>query len=194
MSAPAGVPDSDALQQRVARIESLVEGLDALPDAAARARVEELIEAVLELHGASLARILDLLGQGGPAGEEVLTAMAEDELVSNTLLLHGLHPVPLRTRVEEALVRAQPFIRLHGSRVELAEVSGSGVRLRLDITGDLRGATPASLRTAIEKAVLEAAPDAAFVEIDGGALPSAPRAALRPLPMIATTPAPVMTR
>ena len=48
-----------------------------------------------------------------------MDGLVSDDLVSSLLLLHGLHPVDLRTRVQQALDKARPFLYDHGSQVEL---------------------------------------------------------------------------
>ena len=68
--------------------------LESLPDPARDAAVKAL-QAVVALYGAGLERILDLAPQVGPM-------LAEDELVAHLLLVHGLHPVALSSRVEVA--------------------------------------------------------------------------------------------
>ena len=47
----------------------------------------------------------------------------EDELVAHLLLLHGLHPVPVRERVLGALDEVRPYLATHGGGVELLDVS-----------------------------------------------------------------------
>ena len=46
----------------------------------------------------------------------------EDELVAHLLLLHGLHPVPVRERVIGALDEVRPYLVAHGGGVELLGV------------------------------------------------------------------------
>jgi len=100
-------------------------------------------------------------------GWQIIEDFGRDELVANVLLLHGLHPVDLETRVREALQKVLPYLHSHGGNVELIEVAGSVVRLRL--IGSCNGCPSSSLtlKTAIEKAIFEAAPDATSVECEG---------------------------
>ena len=80
---------------------------------------------MIELHGAGLERILDKLADAGDAGLALIDALAEDDLVGSILLLHGLHPLDLETRVRQALDKVRPLLRSHGGNVELL---GSGRR------------------------------------------------------------------
>ena len=62
------------------------------------ARPREIVQAVLDLHGAGLERILGHLADAGDR-RRVLDACARDEVVGGLLLLHGLHPLDLEERV-----------------------------------------------------------------------------------------------
>ena len=98
--------------EQMARIEALLDELERLtPPAASAAR--ELVTLLLELHGAALVRMT------GRAGEELRASWADDPLVAGVLLLHGLHPVDLETRVRQAL-------QTHGGDVEFLGVEGGG--------------------------------------------------------------------
>jgi len=142
------------------RIERLVQEVEALADPHARAKARELVQAVLELHARGLARALELAG-------DRRDALASDRAVSALLLLHGIHPEPLETRVARALDGVRPALHAHGGDVELLSVEGGLVRLRLE--GSCHGcpSSQRTLREAIESAVLEAAPDALGLEVEG---------------------------
>ena len=66
-------------------------------------RVEELVSLVVELHGAGLERLLEIADESGALTDGVLDRIADDEQVSALLLLHGLHPDDVHTRIERAL-------------------------------------------------------------------------------------------
>ena len=87
--------------------------------------------------------------------------MAADDLIRGVLLLHGLHPMDLRSRVEGALESVRPYMRSHGGGVELLGVAGDTVRIRLE--GHCQGcpSSMVTLKLAVEKAIYEAAPDVA---------------------------------
>src|SRR5213082_2432546 len=86
-----------------ARIETLVQEVAAFPDPHARATTEELIQALLDMYGEGLARILELTAQSEASGHALIETFAGDELVSSLFLLHGLHPIDLGTRIARAL-------------------------------------------------------------------------------------------
>ena len=177
---------------RVGDIESLIGALEALPDAAARTVAMEAIQAVLELHGAALGRMLELMReQAGEQGGALLASLAGDDRVGNVLMLHGLHPVDTATRVEQALDSVRPYLASHGGNVELLGVDAGVVRLRLE--GSCKGcpSSAATLRTAIEEAITAFAPDVLDVVAEGVSQPPPrPGAGLVPLPMIGAPSAP----
>jgi Fe-S cluster biogenesis protein NfuA len=130
--------------------------------------------------------LLELLRQEGDAGRAVLETVSRDGLVRNLLLLHGLHPTDLETRVREALARLEPFLRSQGADVELVAIADDAVRLCLHQNGSGYPASVQTLRAAIEEAVGADAPDVRLVEFvdQEGAAGSAATSRV-PLPVLA---------
>ncbi|MDQ3095357.1 MAG: NifU family protein [Actinomycetota bacterium] len=149
------------------------ERIDALLDASgsggvlARERAEELVRLVADLYGAGLERILDLTYEVGHLTDEVLAALAADELVASLLLVHGLHPYDVGQRVEQALESVRPYLGSHGGDVELLEVSDEGtVRLRLLGSCDGCPSSSVTLKLAVEGAIEAAAPEITGIEVE----------------------------
>lgn len=124
-----------SLNARIGRIETLLGGAE--PPAV------ELAQALLDLYGEGLTRIM------AAADDDLAARLADDDVVAHLLLLHDLHPVDVRTRVEEAL---------RGTGAELVAVEGDLVRLRLDGCHCSAGT--------VERAVRDAAPEIEQVEIE----------------------------
>ncbi len=57
-------------------------------------------------------------------------------MVASMLLLHGLHPDDIETRVRRGIEKVRPYLQSHGGDVELASVRDGIVRLVL--RGSLR--------------------------------------------------------
>lgn len=168
------------LERRVQRVDALVRELEALPDERARRTAVEAFRALLDLHGEALGRVLELAG-GGAAD-----ALAADPVVGALLMLHGLHPVPLEQRVQRALDGVRPYLGSHGGGVEVLGVHDGVVRLRLEGTCHGCPSSTATLRSAIERAILEGAPDVAGIEVEGVVEP--PPAGFVPLASIGARP------
>jgi Fe-S cluster biogenesis protein NfuA len=154
-------------RSRIQRVESLVRELERSTDAATKERAQEIIGTVVELHGAALERMLEALARAGAAGRALIDSLAEDELVSSVLLLHGIHPLDLETRVRQALENVRPLLRSHGGNVELLGLSAGVVRLRMLGSCDGCPSSELTLKSAIEEAIFERAPDVTGIELEG---------------------------
>jgi Fe-S cluster biogenesis protein NfuA len=98
----------------------------------------------------------------------MIDKLAEDDLVSKLLLVHGLHPLDLETRVRNALESVKPRLGLHGGSVELIGVTpDGGIKLRLE--GNCHGcpSSRVTLKSSIEEAIYAAAPDVTAMEVEG---------------------------
>jgi Fe-S cluster biogenesis protein NfuA len=168
------MPDGCGLQGQLAHLEALVQGLDELGDPAAQAHVREIIQVLLELHGLGLERILSHVAEAGTAGQAILEVCARDDAVSGLLLLHGLHPHDLQTRVRQALDAVRPALRAHGGNVELLGVSEGAVRLRLLGSCDGCPSSGVTMKQTIEEAILGRAPEVVVIEVEEAAVAPAP--------------------
>jgi Fe-S cluster biogenesis protein NfuA/nitrite reductase/ring-hydroxylating ferredoxin subunit len=165
------------------RVQRLTAQLEGLTDPHARAIAEALTAAVLDMYGEGLERIVETLD------EEQLRALAADGVVGSLLLIHGLHPVPLAKRVQEALDEVRPYMKSHGGGVQLLGVDDGIAHLRLEGSCNGCGASSSTLELAVEKALEEAAPDLAGMEVEGAA--PEPEITGIPLPMAAGTGSPL---
>ena len=158
--------DDQGLQERVARMESLLEEIEALEDPTARSKAAEVVGVLLDLYGEGLARMMETVA-GGEEREKNFDAFAEDELVSHLLLLHGLHPLDLETRVAGALEEVRPYLHSHGGNVELLGIEGGVARLRMEGSCNGCPSSTMTLKLAIEEAIERAAPDLEGIEAEG---------------------------
>lgn len=148
------------------RIDTLLEASSA-GGAVARERAEELVRLVADLYGAGLERMMELLHERGLLDDALLAALADDDLVASLLLVHGLHPYDVRTRVEQALDGVRPYLGSHGGDVELLEVTEEGaVRLRLLGSCDGCPSSSVTLELAVEGAIEAAAPEVTAIEVE----------------------------
>ena len=159
------MPGEDRPRPAGDRIESLLDALGA-GGAVARGRAEELVRQVTELYGAGLARILEILSDRGQLDDGTLDALTSDELVSSLLVIHGLHPQDLETRVAAALDNVRPYLGSHGGNVDLLDISPEGV-VRLKLLGTCQGCPSSSvtLKFAVEEAIESAAPEVTGIEV-----------------------------
>jgi Fe-S cluster biogenesis protein NfuA/nitrite reductase/ring-hydroxylating ferredoxin subunit len=158
--------DDQGLQERVARMETLLGEIESLTDPNARSKAAEMAQVLLELYGEGLARMMEVVAQGEKS-ERAFEAFAEDELVSHLLLLHGLHPLDVETRVVRALEEVRPYLQSHGGNVELLRIEEGVARVRMEGSCDGCPSSAVTLKLAIGEAVLKAAPDLEGIEAEG---------------------------
>src|ERR1041385_5767610 len=115
-----------SIQKQLVHIEQLIKALDSRPDSPASIQARDLVQTLLEIHGAGLEQALELI-HDSPGGQELIDRLAENPVISSLLVLHNLHPLDLETRVRCALDSVKPRLGLHGGDVELLGVTPDGV-------------------------------------------------------------------
>jgi Fe-S cluster biogenesis protein NfuA/nitrite reductase/ring-hydroxylating ferredoxin subunit len=165
---------ADLSERLIERVQELTEQLEEVQDFQARAVADELVSSVMALYGAGLERIFAALGDDAATVVQVRDRLVGDGVVASLMLIHGLYPVPLETRIGEALASVRPYMESHGGDVELVELVDGVATLRL--VGHCEGcpASEATLELAIRKALEEAAPDLEGLEVQGVVEPPAP--------------------
>jgi Fe-S cluster biogenesis protein NfuA len=153
------------------RIEELLSMLGPAGGEKAAAIAEELVGLLVALYGDGLAHIVAVLAGRGDQGAQILAALTDDPLVESLLLLHDLHPLDVDTRVQRALDQVRPYLGSHAGGVEYLGVTDGVARLRLE--GSCHGcpSSTVTVKTAIEGAIMEAAPEVAGVVVEGMTTP-----------------------
>jgi Fe-S cluster biogenesis protein NfuA len=170
------------------RIEELLDELDSVPDGPARTTATALVQALLDVYGEGLARLVGHVAEHDDG--TLAEALARDEHVAPLLILHGLHPVPLEERVRAGLDEVRPYLEQHGGNVELLGIEEGVVRLQLQGSCSGCPSSAITLKLAVEEAVHKAAPDVAgIVAEDAPAAPGEP--ALIQLEVYEACPAPL---
>jgi Fe-S cluster biogenesis protein NfuA len=156
--------NNQQFQSYTKRVDELVERVSVLPDSEARTAALELLQSVMDLHGAGIARIVEVLS-AGDAGRGSLAKLGEDPLISGLLVLYGVHPVAVEDRVKRALEKIRPQLRKLGAGAELLAVSDGVVRLKIENAASSSSAE--KLRAATQQAILEAAPEISDIVFEG---------------------------
>jgi len=166
MADPGAEPVTPDLRATGDRIDVLLDASGA-GGVVARERAEELVRLTADLYGAGIERILEILYDSGRLDDDVLSALAGDDLVASLLLVHDLHPYDVGTRVEQALDSVRPYLGSHGGDVELLAVGDDGV-VRLRLLGSCDGCPSSSvtLKLAVEGAIEAAAPEITSIEVE----------------------------
>jgi Fe-S cluster biogenesis protein NfuA/nitrite reductase/ring-hydroxylating ferredoxin subunit len=196
-----GVGGDGIPERLVQRVQDLQARLEATSDAATREVADQLVSAVVQMYGAGLERIVELLAGAGAsdAGRQIAASLSEDALVSTLLLIHDLHPVPLADRVQAALDSVRPYMESHGGNVELISLEHGVATIHLRGSCSDCSASAVTLELAIKQALEEAAPDLDALEVLGvtaqtaggpglpmlsGSTPSAPTGIELPVVMV----------
>ncbi|MET9283962.1 NifU family protein [Nocardia beijingensis] len=148
------------------RIETLLEASSA-GGALARERAEQLVRELVGLYGAALTRVIELLD------DAAVERLARDDLVASLLLVHGLHPHDVTTRVANALDSVRPYLGSHGGDVHLVDIADGVVRLELAGSCKSCPSSSVTLELAVEDAVRAAAPEIESIEVVAAATESA---------------------
>src|SRR5215208_5606 len=177
--------DDQELRDRVGRIVTMLEEIESFEDSEASAKTAEMVQILLELYGEGLGRIVESVGRLG--SEDLKDELLGDELITHLLLLHGLHPVDVETRVLGALDEVRPYLESHGGNVQFLGIGDGVARVRLEGGCDGCPSSTMTLKLAIEEAVQKAAPELEGVEAEGVAEPP-------PRPTTAFVAAPTMRK
>ena len=174
--------DQKEIQRRIESIEGLVREIEKVSDPAVRSLSKQLVQSLMDLHGAGLERMMEIVHGSGDAGQGIVDELGRDNLVRSLLLLYGLHPLDLQTRVVEALEKTRPYLKSHGGNVQLVRVSDSGaVTLRLEGSCHSCPSSAVTLQSTVEQAIYEAAPDVTAIIVEGAIQESPSPATFVPL-------------
>jgi Fe-S cluster biogenesis protein NfuA len=156
-------------QAHAEKIERAVQRVNDLQDDGARTAALELMQSVMDLHGAAVARIVELLGDSGDAGRSALASLGDDPLLCGLMVLYSVHPLSLEERIHRAIEKVRPQVHKQGGKVELLDVSDGLVRVSISSTGNGCHSSPDALKSVIEQSVREAAPEVIDFVAEGAA-------------------------
>jgi Fe-S cluster biogenesis protein NfuA/nitrite reductase/ring-hydroxylating ferredoxin subunit len=157
----------EAMNSHGGQIQRLLEQIEVLPSPSTRELIHEFMEATLAFYGQGLARILQVVSESGPGGENAYQHLINDKVVRGLLLIHDLHPADLETRLRDALDQVRPYLESHGGNVELVDLDGQAARLRLVGTCKSCASSAVTLELAIRHAIEEACPDLVGFDVEG---------------------------
>jgi len=131
-------------------------------------KVEEVVGLLVELYGAGLERILEVVNEDAETAAPMLKRFTDDKFIESLLVLHGIHPVDVDTRIEAALDQARPYLGSHAGGVEYLGVDDDGVA-HLKLEGSCHGcpSSTVTVKLTLEQAIAEAAPEVIRVQVEG---------------------------
>jgi len=161
------VSDSKGFRGDIQRIGALVQEIELIADPAVRATAKDMVQSLMDLHGAVLEKALDIVAEAGDPGMAIIDRLGKDSLVSSVLILYGLHPDDIATRVEKAVDRLRSQLRKQGCEIELLGVNDGAIRIHVEAGSHTCGSTAKTVQAAVEEAIYDTAPDLVSLVIEG---------------------------
>lgn len=115
-------------------VERLIAALEAHPDRTVRENVKALLQGIDAVHRTALEKLVAAIQS--MAGEPFLRRLVGDPAIRLLLMSYDLVPIDRRLQAEEALDEVRGHLHAHGIDVELTEVVGGVVYLRLHGAAD----------------------------------------------------------
>lgn len=147
-----------------AQIDQALASVAQLGDSEGGAQARELARLIMNLYGAGLSRVIEIIRAGGAQSGQLLERVTADPLLSSLLALHGLHPESIEDRICRALLALQPAVP--GLEVTLLSVANGHAHVRVVFAGRLP-VTHSDIRRALTRAIQEAAPEVEAISFDG---------------------------
>src|ERR1700720_4734757 len=161
------VSEGKDFREDMQRIGGLVQEIESIADPAVRAATKNLVQSLMDLHGAALENALEIVAEAGEPGMNIIDRLGRDPLVSSVLILYGLHPEDLESRVVKALDRIRPSLRKQGAEVGLLGVKDGIIRLHVETASHSCGASAKTVQATLEGAIYDALPDMTSLTIQG---------------------------
>ena len=131
-------------------------------------RAEELLRLVTELYGGGLGTCRRAASRG--RARRSLGRLVDDELISSLLSSTACIPTPSDARRARAR-GVRPFLAQHGGDVELLDIDADAGAVLLRLLGSCDGcpSSAVTLQLAVERAIIEAAPEIVTIDVERAA-------------------------
>jgi Fe-S cluster biogenesis protein NfuA len=161
-------------QEQIRQLGKLLTQFDQLPAGPAKTAGKELVQLLMDVHGAGLERMMEIVFESmNTTPGSAIEKLGQDSMTGSLLLLYSLHPEDLETRVQKAVDRLRPRLRKLSCAIELVEIRDGSVQLRLAVAGHGCGSSTKDLQALVEEGVYEFAPDVTSLDILGLETPAA---------------------
>src|SRR6202050_3160987 len=121
----------------------------------------------MDLHAAAIEKALDIVADAGEPGMTIIDRLGRDPLVASVLILYGLHPEDLETRIVKAVDKVRPQLPKQGCEVELVNVNNGAIRLRVETGSHTCGSTAKNLQATLGGNMYDAAAALTSLVIEG---------------------------
>jgi Fe-S cluster biogenesis protein NfuA len=166
------VATGSEFQEQVRQLGKLITQFDQMPEGPPKTACKELVQLLMDVHGAGLDRIMEIVFESEGPGPAIIDKLGNDAVTSSLLLLYSLHPQDLETRVQQAVEGMRPRLRKLSCSVDLAGIIEGAVQVRVTAGGHSCGSSSKDIRAIVEECVFELAPDVVSLEVLGLEEPS----------------------
>jgi len=146
---------SEDAKDVLALVDEVITSLESHPDATVRAQVAQMLQGIDAVHRAGLTHLMDAIR--GMAGDAFVNRLTADPGIRLLLMSYDLVAVDRRLQTEEALDAVRGHLHARGIDVELTEVVGGVVYVKLHgrtASGVSEAAVRRDLETAIKAGLL----------------------------------------
>jgi nitrite reductase/ring-hydroxylating ferredoxin subunit len=126
------LPETSAERDVLADVEAAIGTLQAHPDAVVRDATAKLLEGIDAVHRTGLTHMVHAIH--GLTGDTLINRLIADPAIRMLLMSYDLIAVDRRLQAEEALDTVRGHLHEHGVDVEIQEVVGGVVYVRLHVT------------------------------------------------------------
>jgi Fe-S cluster biogenesis protein NfuA len=161
------VANDTEYQEQIRQLGKLVAEWDQLPDSASKNAGRELVQLLMDVHGAGLERMMEIIFECAEGGPAIIHKLGQDDRTGSLLLLYSLHPDDLETRVQKAADHIRPRLRKLACTVDSVDVHDGVVKVHLSTAGHGCGSSAGDIRSIVEEGIYELAPDVTSLEILG---------------------------
>lgn len=158
-------------QEKIQQLGRLISQFDQMPDGPQKNGCKELVQLLMDVHGAGLERVLEIVFEKEASGAAIIDKLGQDSVAGSLLLLYALHPDDLETRLRRAMERMRPRLRKLACSAELTRVVDGVVHVHVT-TGHSCGSSKKDVKAIVEEGVYEFAPDVTSLDILGLEEPS----------------------
>jgi Fe-S cluster biogenesis protein NfuA/nitrite reductase/ring-hydroxylating ferredoxin subunit len=160
----AGSTDTPSeFEKLAAKVDEALATVRAL-DPATRSKAMALKESIEAFHKLALTTMVKRL-KDDEHGRGLLFSMVDAPEVYAILALHGIVRADLRTRVSRVIDMVRPYMESHGGDVELVDVQGDRVIVRLHGSCNGCSMSAVTLRNSVEEALKEHVPEISGVDV-----------------------------
>jgi Fe-S cluster biogenesis protein NfuA len=148
----------EEVRERLSRLEELLALVEQAPGPSGELALSAVTE-LSQVYGEALARAVSYaLESTAP-----LEAFVRDELIGHLMVLHGIHPQPVRERIAHVVDELRPAVAERGGEIAFGGVEENVATVTLTMSGC--GSSAQGLTQAVREAVLAVAPELAQVTI-----------------------------